>query len=71
MSTVNLATLLTIQDAAEILAVNERMVRRLIESRQIPFIKVGRHVRFRECDLQSAMQAWTVSARDRSFGSRR
>ena len=53
--------LLTIEQAAEVLAVNERMVRRLVETRRIAFVKVGRHVRFRESDLLSAMQAWTIS----------
>lgn len=52
--------LLTIEQAAEILAVNERMVRRLIESRRIAFVKVGRHVRFREVDLLTAMESWTI-----------
>lgn len=56
----SLDRLLTIEQAAEILAVNERMVRRLIESRRIAFVKVGRHVRFREADLALAMQTWTI-----------
>ncbi|MDP2324488.1 MAG: helix-turn-helix domain-containing protein [Gammaproteobacteria bacterium] len=53
-------SLLTIAQAAELLAVNERMVRRLIESRRIAFVKVGRHVRFRESDLALAVQTWTI-----------
>ena len=48
--------LLTIEQAADILAVNPRMVRRLVETRRIAFVKVGRHVRFRECDLVTVMQ---------------
>ena len=52
--------LLTIEQAAEVLAVNERMVRRLVETRRIAFVKVGRHVRFRESDLADAMSAWTI-----------
>ena len=52
--------LLTIEQAAEVLAVNERMVRRLVETRRIAFVKVGRHVRFRESDLADAMLAWTI-----------
>ena len=53
--------LLTVEQAAEILAVNERMVRRLIEGRRIAFVKVGRHVRFRQSDLDAAMREWTIS----------
>ena len=47
-------------------AVNPRMVRRLVESRRIAFVKVGRHVRFRECDLVTVMQAWTIQPVNRS-----
>lgn len=71
MSTPTLESLLTIEQAAEILAVNERMIRRLVETRRIAFVKVGRHVRFRECDLTSAMQAWTVEPRHRTSCLRR
>ncbi|CAB4968657.1 MAG: excisionase family DNA-binding protein [Actinobacteria bacterium] len=53
MTTPATETLLTIEQAAAILAVNERMIRRLIETRRIAFVKVGRHVRFRERDLAS------------------
>ena len=60
MATPSVEMLLTIEQAAKVLAVNERMVRRLVETRRIAFVKVGRHVRFRESDLMSAMQAWTI-----------
>lgn len=60
MPTPTLEMLLTIEQAAEVLAVNERMVRRLVETRRIAFVKVGRHVRFRESDLLNAMKAWTI-----------
>ena len=69
-SSTPLDQLLTISQAAAILAVNERMVRRLIESRRISFIKVGRHVRFREVDLVQAMSAWTIPSASRP-GTRR
>lgn len=71
MSTPAVDSLLTIEQAAQILAVNERMIRRLIETRRIAFVKVGRHVRFRECDLTSAMQAWTVAPHHRTSSMRR
>lgn len=59
-------TLLTIEQAAAMLAVNERMIRRLIETRRIAFVKVGRHVRFRERDITSAIHAWTIEPRRRT-----
>jgi hypothetical protein len=37
-----------------------------VESRRIAFVKVGRHVRFRECDLVTVMQAWTIQPVNRS-----
>jgi excisionase family DNA binding protein len=60
MATPTIEMLLTIEQAAEVLAVNERMVRRLVETRRIAFVKVGRHVRFRESDLLKSMQTWTI-----------
>lgn len=65
MAAPTLEILLTIEQAAEVLAVNERMVRRLVETRRIAFVKVGRHVRFRESDLMNALQAWTVQPANR------
>ena len=62
--------LLTIDQAAEILAVNQRMVRRLVESRRVAFVKVGRHVRFRESDLTAAMRAWTIEPTNRTSSRR-
>lgn len=38
--------------SAEYLAVTERMVRRLWETRRIGAVKVGRHVRFTEAELE-------------------
>lgn len=66
MATPTLEVLLTIEQAAQVLAVNERMVRRLVESRRIAFVKVGRHVRFRESDLASAVHAWTIQPASRT-----
>ncbi len=51
---------------SQVVAVNPRMVRRLVESRRIAFVKVGRHVRFRECDLVTVMKAWTIQPVNRS-----
>lgn len=53
--------LLTIDDAAAILAVNVRMIRQLIETRRIAFVKVGRLVRIRESEIHRVIEAWTVA----------
>lgn len=47
---------------AEYLAVNERMVRRLVENRRLPYVKVGKHVRFRQSDLDAFIAAQVVEA---------
>jgi excisionase family DNA binding protein len=39
-------------ETAEWLNVPERMVRRLVAERRIPFVKVGRYVRFRPEDVE-------------------
>jgi excisionase family DNA binding protein len=66
MTTPPIESLLTIEQAAAMLAVNERMIRRLIETRRIAFVKVGRHVRFRERDVTAAIHAWTIEPRKRT-----
>jgi excisionase family DNA binding protein len=42
----------TMNETAEWLNVPERMVRRLVAERRIPFVKVGRYVRFRPEDVE-------------------
>lgn len=61
--------LLTIEEAAERLGVTPRMIRRLTTSRRLPFVKVGRLVRFREADLVEFVEAWTVPAVDRQWSA--
>jgi excisionase family DNA binding protein len=43
--------------AAEYLAVGERMMRRLVAERRLPFHRVGRHLRFDERDLDAFLDA--------------
>ncbi len=43
--------LLTIEELADHLGVTERHVRRLVAERRIPFLKVGRFVRFDPSDV--------------------
>lgn len=44
---------LSFDEALESTGFAERTLRYLVSSRQIPYIKVGRHVRFRPADLQA------------------
>lgn len=56
------APLLDYAATAEQLAVSARMVRRLTETRQLPFVKIGRHVRFHQADLDAYIAARRVEA---------
>jgi excisionase family DNA binding protein len=56
------APLLDSAATAEYLFVSERMIRRLTETRQLPFVKIGRHVRFRQADLDAFIAAGRVEA---------
>lgn len=58
--------LLTIDQAAAVLAVNVRMIRQLIETRRIAFVKVGRLVRIRESEVLRFIEAGTVDPLPRS-----
>jgi excisionase family DNA binding protein len=51
--------LLNIAGLADRLGVGERFVRRLVNERRIPFLKVGRHVRFDVVDVE----AWISDSR--------
>ena len=51
----------TMSETAEWLNVPERMVRRLVAERRIPFVKVGRYVRFRPEDVEGWRVAGIVS----------
>lgn len=52
--------LLTVTQAAEVLATTERFPRRLIEQRRIRFVRVGRHVRIPESALREFIEAGQV-----------
>lgn len=56
------APLLDSDAAATYLSVSPRMVRRLTETRQLPFVKIGRHVRFHQADLDAFIAAGRVEA---------
>ena len=44
--------LLTIEDVTDLLQVKKSYVYHLTHTRQIPFVKIGNHVRFRRADLE-------------------
>ncbi|WP_330474758.1 helix-turn-helix domain-containing protein [Terrabacter sp. C0L_2] len=52
--------LLTVKDAAKVLGTTARFPRRLIAERRIRFVRVGRHVRIPESELQEFINEGTV-----------
>jgi excisionase family DNA binding protein len=58
-----LSTLLDIGAVAERLCVTERHVRRLVTERRIPYVKVGRFVRFDPVDIGDWISAARVPPR--------
>ncbi len=58
--------LLTIEQLADHLGVTERHVRRLVAERRIPFLKVGRFVRFDPTDVNR----WLDRTRRQTAGSK-
>lgn len=57
-----LAALISVDELGEMLGTGPRMPRRLVQERRIPFVKVGRHVRFRLADVAEWLEANTVEA---------
>lgn len=51
---------LTADEAAKRLNVSERFVRKLVSTRQIPYLKVGRLIRFNESDLAAYLESRRV-----------
>ena len=54
--------LLDIETLAERLSVTQRLVRRLVAERRIPYLKVGRFVRFDSTDIAEWINAARVPA---------
>lgn len=52
--------LLTIDEMAERLNVSVRFVRRLVDERRVPYLKIGKFIRFAEDDLETWMQAQRI-----------
>ena len=51
---------LTLSEAAAFLNVTERWMRRAVQERRLPYLKLGRHLRFLEQDLQAHIEASRV-----------
>ena len=54
--------LLTVEQAADYLNITTHFTRRLIRERRIPFLKVGRLIRFRRTDLDAYLTTCAVPA---------
>ncbi len=52
--------LLTFDQAAEVLNVRPGYLRRLVRERRIPYVKVGKFLRFQASDLEAWVQAGRV-----------
>lgn len=51
-TTQNLAPLLTVKDAARVLAVSEKTIRRMIDAGELPVVRFRRQVRLHAKDLE-------------------
>jgi excisionase family DNA binding protein len=56
--------LITSSDAADRHGCSERMIRKLVRTRQVPFMRVGRLVRFRPEELDRYVETHSVAASD-------
>jgi len=56
------AALLTVPQLAERLGVRDRFVYRLVDERRIPFIKVGRYLRFDPADVDAYLDGRRTEA---------
>jgi excisionase family DNA binding protein len=54
--------LMSVPEAAEVLGCSQRMVRKLVHTRQIPFVRIGRLIRFRRSDIDGYITANTQPA---------
>jgi excisionase family DNA binding protein len=56
---------MTLPEAARFLNVSERWMRRAVAQRSVPFIKLGRQLRFLPEDLRSVLEAGRVESASR------
>ena len=62
--TITKPNLLNVADAAWYMNINIRQVRRMIELRMLPVIKIGKHVRIAQADIDSYLKANTREVRE-------
>lgn len=62
-----LQILLTIDEVAAIFRVSKATVYRMIESRLIPFYKIGRAIRFSESEIATYLESQRVKAKNEWF----
>lgn len=62
--------LLTVNEVADVLGTTARFPRRLIAERRIRFVRVGRHVRIPECEVEAFVAAGTVQPVAERSGAR-
>ena len=55
--------LLTVAQAGEYLGTGERFVRRLVTERRIPYVKLGKYVRFERSALDAFVESGRVPTR--------
>jgi excisionase family DNA binding protein len=56
---------ITAKDAAFVLGMSEAWVRKAVLRRRLPFLKIGRAIRFRQSDLDRWILAHSVPALER------
>jgi excisionase family DNA binding protein len=62
--TITKPNLLNVADAAWYMNINERQVRRMIELRVLPVIKIGKHVRIAQAEIDVYLKANTREVRE-------
>jgi excisionase family DNA binding protein len=60
-----LGRLLTVAEASDYLNVSQRFIRRLISERRTPVVRLGRHVRLAQADLDAFILAGRIAAAER------
>ena len=63
-------SLLDVNDVAELLSVTPRFVRRLVSERRIPFVKVGKFVRFDPVELEMWLDGRRVAVERQRIAGR-
>lgn len=62
--------LLDVNDLARLLGVSSTTVRRMVERRELPFLKLKRVIRFRRSDVDEYLDRCRVASRDEYAGKK-